>query len=1070
MIRNDEMNEKIKFLSDQPLRFDEIRQVKFGHEGIAETVKNIVLACPTPFTIGLFGKWGTGKSTITNLLQKKLEQKSIVVVKFDVWKYEGDPLRRTVLQSVVDVFKEKHILEKDYTLEKDLYQTITINSEGETKFSWGRLKKLIPYLIGSYIITFFVFMLLRGTENASMILLESLIIPILLVVLQDVKNIVVTDQRSTTYKSIESPEKFEAKFQEILRRSKGKKVVIVVDNLDRCAHKKAIELLSTIKTFLEVPKDKGECIFVIPCDDNAIKEHLENIYGADSSTKKKPKAFDSDEFLRKFFNAYVRIPDFIDTELQDYTEELLKETGAKKLDNSEVAYVITTAFRDNPRQIKQFINTLLSHYLLVQEREECQNPLIVPKGTITDSVGFLTKLLAIRHKSPEVYENIKKKRLNSIEINKLTPDDPDLREFLNSTSSIPKRGIRSIRPFIYLKQPEEELKIPNAEDLELALVDNKQDIVNEEFKHLLKSPKLLGTYNKFTQSLIKENGHRPTPLLNIIRSSLTALKKNNLEFPSIEYYNETARLLGITLKDQLHILEPSLVFNQIIDRCDKQSTSNILSQYAKILSSQNDEKKTIEVNDEWAYELFQNIINHPSLFKENSKDISKALSETYYSNTNILSLFKDKTDVQKDFISEEVLFKFISTLSGDDIEDKVTLNKKIQLFLNFKNIVTPNVIQELIKRFGELLKGENQQPFREQKEHFLSNIENILDTYHALIAKIKDENVLLTFNDAIIEGINAIGDLNQRKIFMPLGLRLKDSLADPAKGNINNLITAFWDNTDQKGFEFVLNKLGEDAKQKVIGEYLGIFQRRSEQQQEIFNAIWSFSKKENRLHLFRHVIGSGNYNWALSKLEELGYKIDFDKKEAVSILLGRVENIPLNNRNEFYKAINIMKCGIDDDLRKKYVEQIKALLKNPDLNSQKIGFDALYGATYLSKTLKREIAREIIDWLRQLSPINYNYQYSIRSVVLNWNVLPLTPKKDYMDLIFDKFLKSSPDINDIRLGFEIIQQTKPKYREYKSYVDDVLERIEKEENNDIRKELKNGLIKIFPSLKKLKKV
>lgn len=569
---------------------------------------------------------------------------------------------------------------------------------------------------------------------------------------------------------------------------------------------------------------------------------------------------------------------------------------------------------------------------------------------------------------------------------------------------------------------------------------------------------------------MKENEHRQAPLLNIITSSLTVLEKKKLEFPSTEYYNETARLLGGNLWNQLHTISPSLVFNQVISKCDKKLIRNIVSSYIEILSKQSDKENIIKVTDDWAYGLFHEIINRRDLFREKKEKISKVIADTYYSNIKILSLFKDKIDVQKDFISEEVLSKFISTLSGDNIEDKVILNDKIQLLLNFKNVVTLNVIQELINRFSELLKDENQQPFREQKEHFLSNIENVLDTYHALIAKIEDENVLVTFRDAIIEGINAIGDWNQKKIFMALGLRLKDVLPDPAKGDINNPITDFWNNTDPEGFKFVLNKLVEDAKQKVIEEYWGIFQGRSEQQQEIFNIIWTFLKKENRLHLFKRVIDSGNYNWALSKLEELGYKIDFDKKETVNILLGRVENVPLNHRSEFYKAINIMKCGTDDDLRKKYAEQIKALLKNPDLNFQKIGFDALHGVTYLSETLRREIAREIIDWLRQLSPINYNYQYSIRSVVLNWKVLPLTPKKDYMDIIFDKFLKSSSDINDIKLGLEIIQQTKPKYREYKSYVDDVLERIGKEENNDIKKELKNGLFKIFPSLKKLKKV
>lgn len=1040
------MVEKIKFLSDQPLRADEIRQVKFGHEGIAETVKNIVLACPTPFTIGLFGKWGTGKSTITNILQEKLEQEGVVVVNFDVWKYEKDSLRRTFLQSVVDAFDKKGILPEGYSLEKELYLTLTVSSEDEPKFSWKMLKN-IPALITT-------------------------------ILQRDIKYIINADQRSITYKSIESPEQFEAKFGEILKYSKGKKVAIVVDNLDRCSHKRATELLSTIKTFLDVPKNKAECIFIIPCDDDAIKEHLENIYGGNNSIKEKPNAYDPDEFLRKFFNTYVRIPDFIDTELQDYTEELLKETGAKKLDNSEVAYVITTAFRENPRQIKQFINTLLSHYLLAQEREESQNPLIVPKGTITDNVGFLAKLLVIRHKFPEAYKKIKEERLDSTEITqlmvsypKLKEHCPGLEEFLNSTSSIPKRRIRSTRPFIYLKQSEDELKIPNVEDLEVALVDNKQDIVNKEFKHLLQSPTLLKEYCRFISSLMKENKRRSTPLLNIIKSSLTALEENKIEFPNTEYYNEVARFLGGKLRGQLGNISPPLIFNQVINRCDKQLMHNIISSYIQILSKQGDKENTLKVTDEWTYGLFQQIVNNPSIFKKNKKGISKALSETYYFNIDILSLFKDKPDIQKDLISEDVLSKFVSRFSEDDIKNKDILNDKIQLLLNFKNVMTLSVIEEIISKFSELLKSENQRPFSEEKTNFLCKIEDILDAYHELIIGIDDEKVLVTFKNVITQGINAIGDWNQKKIFIPTCLWLRDILPDSQKTDINTLIINFCTNTDLAGIKYVLNKLDKDARQEVIEEYWSVFKDRVIQQQDIFDTIWSFSGKEKRKELFRCIINSNQYQWGLDKLKKLEYKTDF-RRDAVSILLNRVTGVPIPYKSDFYKAINAMKCGRDANLRRGYFNQLKTLLKTSDLDSQEVGYDALLGADYLSEPDKREIARDIIEWLMKLEPVGHTHEYAIKSVTLNWGILTQTDKNNYIHIIFDKILKRSSNIDDIRMGLGVIQKIKPRYGdgEYRLYFDDILDRIEKEGDNDIKNELIRGLLKIKPQkLSKMEK-
>lgn len=97
----------IHFLSDQPIETNEISQTKFGHEGIAETIKNIIISCPTRFTIGLFGKCGTGKTTIINRLKNKLQNEKIAVVEFDVWKHEDDALRRTFLKEIVKQLKEK---------------------------------------------------------------------------------------------------------------------------------------------------------------------------------------------------------------------------------------------------------------------------------------------------------------------------------------------------------------------------------------------------------------------------------------------------------------------------------------------------------------------------------------------------------------------------------------------------------------------------------------------------------------------------------------------------------------------------------------------------------------------------------------------------------------------------------------------------------------------------------------------------------------------------------------------------------------------------------------------------
>src|SRR3989338_4911981 len=98
---------KFKFLEERPLQSaTEFSNSKFGHGEIADTLVKIVKACPAPFTVGLFAKWGSGKSTVANSLKDKLPKENIPVIIFDVWKHEGDSLRRTFLKEMVRQLKE----------------------------------------------------------------------------------------------------------------------------------------------------------------------------------------------------------------------------------------------------------------------------------------------------------------------------------------------------------------------------------------------------------------------------------------------------------------------------------------------------------------------------------------------------------------------------------------------------------------------------------------------------------------------------------------------------------------------------------------------------------------------------------------------------------------------------------------------------------------------------------------------------------------------------------------------------------------------------------------------------
>src|SRR6478672_11607857 len=89
-----------------------IELLDFGRysQKLAELIKN----SDPKFTVGIFGKWGTGKTTLMNMIMNELEKNNrIVTVWFDAWRYEKEdnlaviPFLRTIDLRLEEVIKSK---------------------------------------------------------------------------------------------------------------------------------------------------------------------------------------------------------------------------------------------------------------------------------------------------------------------------------------------------------------------------------------------------------------------------------------------------------------------------------------------------------------------------------------------------------------------------------------------------------------------------------------------------------------------------------------------------------------------------------------------------------------------------------------------------------------------------------------------------------------------------------------------------------------------------------------------------------------------------------------------------
>ena len=60
---------------------------------LAEVVSEILLdPRMRPVSVGVFGTWGTGKSSLLNLIEQQLRKEAgdeVIIIRFDAWLYQG---------------------------------------------------------------------------------------------------------------------------------------------------------------------------------------------------------------------------------------------------------------------------------------------------------------------------------------------------------------------------------------------------------------------------------------------------------------------------------------------------------------------------------------------------------------------------------------------------------------------------------------------------------------------------------------------------------------------------------------------------------------------------------------------------------------------------------------------------------------------------------------------------------------------------------------------------------------------------------------------------------------------
>jgi len=355
-----------KFIIDKEINLNEsdFLKTKIYADNLSKIIRNAEVN--KVFTIGVFGNWGTGKSSIVKTSNEYFEDenikdenknKKVKFITYDAWQYVNDSFRRMFLRKL-----REDLLYEETDLMSSFYENESTDVGNKYLLSPTRLAFILGGLIFILgVLTFIPFKIDYKIPIYAIFTLLGLLITIISGAFHQLKI-------SVTKPHFFAPEQFEECFKEIVSNSLSKKtnrflkwvkgdksiqglekLVIVIDNIDRCSNDVAYNLLTDIKTFIS--SEPYSIVFVIPVDDEALKKHIikNSITGTDCEKEK-------EEFLRKFFNVTIRIKPYSETDMYSFAKKICMQSGLSF--KPETINIASKEYATNPRRIIQLFNNL----------------------------------------------------------------------------------------------------------------------------------------------------------------------------------------------------------------------------------------------------------------------------------------------------------------------------------------------------------------------------------------------------------------------------------------------------------------------------------------------------------------------------------------------------------------------------------------------------------------------------------------------------------------------------------------------------------------------------------------
>lgn len=416
----------------------------FGFRVHADLIRELIMdPSVLPATIGVYGDWGGGKSSIMQMLRDDFEKETTVeheeanpyrgvaVLYFNGWLFEGyDDAKAALLSSILTALRdhkrfgpklkeraEKLLKRVDYMRGIRMLFTGAIAGGVAAATGGASLAAILPALASGA---------LAGAKDSAS---------------EAAKEALGKGSEADADEALSDIRQFRDDFAKMVAESDIKTLVVLIDDLDRCSPERIIENLEAIKLFLNVPNTA----FVIGADRRIIRQAVAWRYRdtLKAATLTDEQADPSerlvDDYLEKLIQIPYRLPPLSPSEIATYLtllfckrhlhNELYVQVCAQarslRADDRYCAFAqthalealkghevppalsqslrigtgiaaqITDVLRGNPRQVKRFLNAFFLRRKLAD---------VAKLEDVKDEV--LVKLMLLEYASPKLFEKL----------------------------------------------------------------------------------------------------------------------------------------------------------------------------------------------------------------------------------------------------------------------------------------------------------------------------------------------------------------------------------------------------------------------------------------------------------------------------------------------------------------------------------------------------------------------------------------------------------------------------------------------------------------------------------------